>query len=237
MPATCLRHVAELPGVQGAIIVGNDLAPLSSVDRNIFPDGMEALAADVIAAVEQETGEPKLVNLTFQQGRIVAKTFDGGFILVRCDSSLSVQVLNLSLVQVLKKLAQREPTTKPSTTSFTTALTAKSGGLQLQVEILEKTAGTFWESMQQNVAITKSVAIQISNACDTGEFRKIRLRNPTDGRKKVFAVRVIQQPKEKSLEGKIILSLAAAETMGVARGEMVIAEPATGEGIFGWEGI
>lgn len=238
MPALPLRHITDIPGVQGAAIIGAGLLPLSPIDREVFPEGSEAVLADIISGIEPETGGIRQINLTFQKGKIIARTFDGGFIVVRCESSLNVQMLSLSLAQTMRKVAASDNCgrlTSAETNQSTCAIPPDR--ISLQVEVMEKTAGTFWESMTESVAMTKAVALAVSNACGTGPFRKIRLRNPSDGKKKVFPVRLIHEPKGATLEGKVVLTLAVAEALGVRRGDTVIVETATGEGIFGWEGI
>ena len=87
------------------------------------------------------------------------------------------------------------------------------------------------------VSLNRGTSIQISDHFNTGSFKKLKLTNPVNGRSRKYPVNIIKDDGEHLFDGKVVVSLASMETLGVNPGDPIVAQVEVGGGIFGWEGI
>jgi hypothetical protein len=106
-------------------------------------------------------------------------------------------------------------------------------GVILTVDSMKISAGLKWNQMEENIAISTTLAREIQIVLKTGTFKKIKLSNKSAGCSKTFTVITFERDNNQQPDDKIVLTLAAAEALKAKPGDEVTAEPSTG-GLFGW---
>jgi predicted regulator of Ras-like GTPase activity (Roadblock/LC7/MglB family) len=103
-----LKQIKTVPGVLGCMVCDDHGHLVSHVFPSLFDK--EMLSA-VIATVSQNlpglkdfTGGVRLIDFRFQSGRIVAKTFDGGCLVILCEGTVSLQALIISVNIAIKQI-------------------------------------------------------------------------------------------------------------------------------------
>lgn len=229
-------------------------------------EGASTTIADSILGIEDSTDGIEMLDFRYNSGRVVVKPMGPGFLLLLCAKTINLQLLAISLNVALKKLeklfasrqavaaaaaAQVAPQTVPlqavpvqaapyNIPQYQTAdrqLRRDGAGVVLTIDTMKTTANTYWDQMEESVAISKRLAVQISDIYETGPFKKIKLTNKALRITKTFSVRTIERDKDHLFDDRIVLTKAAAESLKSKPGDELVAELATGSGVFGWEGI
>ena len=256
-----LLGLTSVPGVMGSMLSderGNVLA-------HSFPPPFDAAtlkgAADFLQdntiGLQDITGGVKLFDIRCELGRLIIKTLPRMFVVVLCQPAVNIQLLFISLNVAIKKIEkvaadqlnqqvqQAVPQAQPVSVKPAGAAPAYSNyraltdekGVLLACEIMQKTAGTFWDSMTDSASVNRNTSLEISDFFKTGPFKKLTITNPISGISKHVPVTVIQHDRDHVYDGKIILTQALAELLYVKEGDQVRVEVVVGGGIFGWEGI
>ena len=244
-----LQQINGVPGVIGSLIctengelAAHSFPPL--FDEAILQSAADA-AAESSAGLSSATGGTGMIDLRYDEGRILVKPIKRSFLLLFCTKTLNMQLLVMSLNVAAQKLERVCPA-RASVPAAAIAPAAQSGmaavrttdkGIILQTEIMKSTANTFWDQMLDVVAVNRTTALEISNFFKTGEFRKIKLTNRATGQSRSFPVRIIENDREQRFTGKAVISLAIAETLRVNADGQLLAELVIGGGRLGWEGI
>ncbi len=258
-----MLSLTSVPGVMGSMLSderGNILA-------HSFPPYFDAgtikgaaeLLQDNTVGLQEITGGVKLFDIRCELGRLIIKTLPRMFVVVLCQPAVNVQLLFISLNVAIKKLEKlsadhllvqttqqaapqaqitaspRPAGTAPAYSDYRAVSDEK--GVLLVCETMQKTAGTFWESMTDSASINRNTALEISNFFKTGPFKKLTITNRTTGISKHVPISVIQHDRDHVYDGKIILTQALTELLHVTDGDQIRVEVVTGGGIFGWEGI
>lgn len=259
--------LTTVPGVMGGMlsdergnVVAHSFPP--PFDQGTLK-GVADLLLDNTVGLQEATGGVKLFDMRFELGRVIVKTLPRMFLVILCQPSVNVQLLLISINVAIKKLeklsadnllmqtAQQALTQvqlpQPSV-SFSRPISAApihsdyravsdAKGVLLTCEIIRKTAGTFWESMSDQASVNRNTALEVSNFFNTGPFKKLTITNRSSGVGKHVPVTVIQHDRDHSYDGKVLVTLALAELLGVKEGDQIRAEVVVGGGFFGWEGI
>ena len=247
-----LQQLNAVPGVMGSLVCDDDGGLLVHSFPPLFDQGMLKDAASQVGeclagltAMDERLG---MVDLRFQESRILVRPLSRRLLLLFCQKSVNLQYLNITLRVASKKLErlldevrpvspQPAPQLMPTQAPFVLPQAAGGKGVMLVVEVLADTGGTYWEQMHASASINRETALQISNTYQTRQFKKIRLTNQRTGVSKVFPVHVIADDKDHRYDGRIILSRSAQEALKVDPGGQIVGELNVGGGLFGWEGI
>jgi predicted regulator of Ras-like GTPase activity (Roadblock/LC7/MglB family) len=254
--------LTSVPGVMGSMLSderGNVLAhSFPSYFDEATIKGAAELLQDNTTGLQEITGGVKLFDIRCELGRLIIKTLPRMFVVVLCQPAVNVQLLFISLNVAIKKLEKlavdnlivappkAPPQAQPSaarpagaaaqTYSDYRAMSDEKGVL-LVCETMQKTAGTFWDSMTDSASVNRNTSLEISDFFKTGPFKKLTITNRTAGISKHVPVTVIQHDRDHVYDGKIILTQALKELLNVNDGDQVRVEVVVGGGIFGWEGI
>jgi hypothetical protein len=171
-----------------------------------------------------------------------------------CEQGVNIQMLSISLNVAAKKLEKlpAQQATLQSAALHPTALTPplqsgtgwtfmplqiENGKMLLQVHIVEKSAGNFWDSMKEQISVNRATCRSIWRHYSTRPSKKFTLENPKNKITTTAPLYVIEDDKENMYDGRVLITLAAAEHLMVHEGDRVVLTVPIGTGIFGWEGI
>jgi hypothetical protein len=198
--------------------------------------------ADSSVGLQGAAGEVEMLDLRYNEGRIIVKPLPNAFLLMLCNKTINQQLLLISVNVAMKKLeklaALPPPAAAPAAPTLAATPLAKDGkGVTLAVEIMQSNASTYWTQMSDLVALNRATALQLSNFYKTGTFKKIKLTSTVSGRSKTFPVMIIADDQEQRFNGKVVISLASAESLQLKQDDPLKAELLVGTGLFGWQGI
>jgi len=243
---TVLQQINAVPGVTGCLICDEE----GRLTAQLFPAGYDstvlqgaaATLADSSVGLQSAAGEVDMLDLRYSEARIIVKPLPNAFLLMLCNKTINQQLLLISVNVAMKKLeklvALPAPATAPLAPPPAAIPLAKSGkGVTLAVEIMKSTANTYWTQMSELVALNRGTALQLSNFYKTGKFKKIKLTSMVSGRSKPFPVMIIADDQEQLFNGKVVISLASAESLQLKQDDPLKAELLVGTGLFGWQGI
>jgi predicted regulator of Ras-like GTPase activity (Roadblock/LC7/MglB family) len=250
-----LRNLHSVPGVIGGLLTNDE----SSIMANSFPPVFDLTSLQEacsnlnfnILGLADATAGVKLLDLRFEHGRIIVKSMPDLLLLLLCEQTVNLQLLSISINVAAKKFEKvmahpvvpNAPTTAQqmqnivAATSVPTSIRTDEKGVILTVEILKKTASTFWDSMTDRASIAQTTSHDISNHFKIGPFKNLTLYNKVSGKSARVPVQVIQYDKDSSYSGKIVVTLSLAEQLQVKDGDQLVAEAVVGGGMFGWDGI
>jgi predicted regulator of Ras-like GTPase activity (Roadblock/LC7/MglB family) len=256
-----LTQINSVPGVIGSMICDEDGQLAAQVFPQLFDASMMEDAAETLAeclgALQNATGAVDLLDLRYNEARLVVKSMAQAHLLLLCTKAVNMQLLAISLNVATKKLeklhaaakaqaaaAPPQPATAavaPVAAPLAAATTVADGkalaGVPLVVQATKSTANTYWDNMVETVSLNRGTSIRISDHFKTGSFKKLKLTNPLTGSSRKFPVYIIKDDAERLFEGKAVVSLASMERLGLKEGDTVVAEVTIGGGYLGWEGI
>lgn len=250
-----LSGVLTSPGVLGGLIIDDAGHVLVWSLPAMFDQAQVALAATLLAeqsiGLEDATGGAKAGELRFELGRLIVRPVGERLIVLTCEHSVNQQMLAIALNVAAKKL-ERLPSTpapaaatplelSPPVTSGTgwgfMPLPVENGKQLLRVIILEKTAGLFWESMEEHISVNRATCRSIWRHYHSNPSKKFILSNPKNKVTSIVPLQVIESDKDGLYDGAVLMTLAAAEHLKAKEGDQVTVEVPKGTGLFGWEGI
>jgi predicted regulator of Ras-like GTPase activity (Roadblock/LC7/MglB family) len=108
-----LRQLGELPGVVGSLVATFD-GVLHEVN---FPSVFEREALEGLAGTlardqhlpEWVSGEDAGLELRFPDGRVLVRPTERAFVVVLCTAEVNVQLMNLALTQVVRRIERELP--------------------------------------------------------------------------------------------------------------------------------
>jgi len=243
---TVLQQINAVPGVTGSLICDGE----GRLTAHLFPSGYDttilqgaaATLADSSVGLQGAAGEVEMLDLRYNEGRVIVKPLPNAFLLMLCNKTINQQLLLISVNVAMKKLEKLAALPAPATVAppptLAEAPLAKDGkGVTLVVDIMKSTANTYWTQMSELVALNRGTALQLSNFYKTGKFKKIKLTSMVSGRSRTLPVMIIADDQEQLFNGKVVISLASAEALQLKQGDPLRAELQVGTGLFGWQGI
>jgi predicted regulator of Ras-like GTPase activity (Roadblock/LC7/MglB family) len=248
-----LQQINTVPGVMGSFICDDEGRLTERAFPPLYDTSMLEEAASAIAdgalALEGPTGGADLIDFRYLEGRVVVKTMAASYLFLLCAKEVNLQLLSMSLNVAAKRLEKlmSAPKAEPERARQTHALQAAEPaqaaslpvvgrGLGLKVQIMKSTSSTYWDNMLESIAISRASSVQISDHFKTASFKKLKLTNLATKSSKKFPVRVMKDDNEHLFDGKVVMSLAAMESLGVKQGDLLMAELDIGGGFLGWEG-
>jgi predicted regulator of Ras-like GTPase activity (Roadblock/LC7/MglB family) len=262
-----LNQINSVPGIIGCMVCDEEGRPAAEKFPPLFDVSMMSEAAATLADSSQGLGAAELLELRYNDARIVVRKMAQSFLVILCTKSVNMQLLSISLNVAVKKLDKlfaafevqsREsgastPVTPLRPEAFPSAagpeaaqlprgvVTISGGrkvrGVTLTVQVMQKSANTYWDHMLDSVSLNKWTAVQISDFFNTGNFKKLKLTNPANGISCKLPVHIIKDDVDHIFDGKAIASLSSIERLGIKQGDSLVASIDIGGGIFGWEGI
>lgn len=246
-----LRGVLTSPGVMGGLITDDTGQVLVQSLPAMFAQEQVVAAAAVLAeqqiGLEEMTGGVRLGELRFELARVIVRPVAERSMVVICEHGINLQMLSIALNVAAKKLEKlpaapatpRElsPPTQSGTGWTFMPLALENDKQLLRVMIIEKTAGTFWESMEEHISVNRATCRSIWRHYNSNPSKKFILGNPKTKVTSNIPLQIIENDKENKYDGVVLMTLAAAEHLGVKDGEQVTVEVPKGTGLFGWEGI
>jgi predicted regulator of Ras-like GTPase activity (Roadblock/LC7/MglB family) len=255
---TILRSVVTTPGVIGGMIT-NDVGQLlvRSMPDMYDSDQLGKVATFLMEqqyGLEDVTGGVKQSEIRFELGKLVARYTGEKSLVLLCEPGVNLQVLSIALNVAAKKMerlpaqpavpqaaaAQPKALTPPlqSGTGWTfMPLQIEQGKMLLQAHIVEKNAGNFWDSMEEQISVNRATCRSIWRHYSTRPSKKFSLTNPRTNINTIVPLYVIEDDKENIYDGRVLITLATAEHLQIKEGEQVMLEVPKGTGLFGWEGI
>ncbi len=253
-----LSGVLTSQGVMGGLIMQDTGQVLLQSLPAMFDQGQVAGAAGLLAeqqiGLEELTGGVRMGELRFELGKLVVRPVADRTIVLICEHGANLQMLAIALNVAAKKLEKMPaPATAPaapggqpraltpptpSGTGWTfMPLPVENGKQLLRVSVLAKTAGTFWESMEEHISVNRATCRSIWRHANSNPSKKFILGNPKSGTTSVIRLQIIEDDKENKYDGTVLITLAVAEHLGVKDGDQVTVEVPKGTGLLGWEGI
>lgn len=235
-----LQHVSMIPGVLGCFICNGTGRPLA----RSFPTTCDAAVVKRISAILPEIAESlhgqtdgaKLVDLNYDVGRIIVKQLPEGFLALLCSQTINLQILSISLNIAQNKISSlmHNRQLQPVPTPLTNDLRKESNGVILTIDSMNVSAKIKWNQMEENVAISSKLALELQRILNVGPFKKIKLANMSAGSSKSFGFITFERDNNQLFDDKIVLTLAATEALKAKPGDEITAEPITG-GLFSWK--
>ena len=252
-----LQHIGMVPGVIGCFMCNEDGQPMArsipaTFDQPTLKRTTEILT-EIAAGIQKQPAGAKLVDLSYDIGRIIVKQIPEGFLAVLCTPSINVQLLAISLNVAQNRIhnlihnTQPQPaiqspvpqTLAPSVQQIVTPvaesrLRTDGKGVVLSVDSMNVSAKIKWDQMEENSAISSKLALDIQRMLSTGPFKKIKLFNKAAECSKTFSVITFERSSDQLSDDRIVLTLAAAEALQAKPGDEITLEPITGGGFFSW---
>lgn len=252
-----LSGVLTSQGVMGGLVMDDAGHVLVQSLPPMFDQAQVAAAASLLAeqqiGLEEVTGGVRMAELRFELGKLIVRPAAERSIVLICEHGTNLQVLSIALNVASKKIEKLPAVTAgvtsssaprdltpptPSGTGWTfMPLPLENGKQLLRVVILEKTAGMFWESMEEHISVNRSTCRSIWRHYNSNPSKKLILGNPKTKVTSNVPLQIIENDKESAYDGVVLMTLAAAEHLGVKEGDQVTVEVPKGTGLFGWEGI
>jgi predicted regulator of Ras-like GTPase activity (Roadblock/LC7/MglB family) len=250
---TVLQQVNAVPGTIGSMVCNDEGRPVAhlfppAVDRAVLEVAAKILADSPFTMAEDD-GSSELIDIRYNDARIIVKPLTASYILLLCTKSINLKLLSMALDAADKKLEKHlRETIRPDAPVFAPAAVPQPAmlpptirttdkGILLQVEVMNYSAATYWENMLDVVAVTRGTALEISNFFRAGAFKKLKLTNPDNGRIRHLPVKIIADDKDRCYDGKAFISLSLAEKLETTTGGQLLVQLNIGGGLFGWEGI
>jgi len=253
-----LRSVVTSPGVIGGMIA-NDAGQLLVRSMPDLYDSAQLASVSTFLmeqqfGLEDVTGGVKQIEIRFDLGKLIARSVGDKMLVLLCEQGVNIQMLSISLNVAAKKLEKlpAQQATLQSAAPHPTALTPplqsgtgwtfmplqiEDGKMLLQVHIVEKSAGNFWDSMEEQISVNRATCRSIWRHYSTRPSKKFTLENPKNKITTTAPLYVIEDDKENMYDGKVLITLAAAEHLMVKEGDRVVITVPIGTGMFGWEGV
>src|SRR5512138_454228 len=103
-----LQNINTIPGMMGGLVCDRDGRIVAHNFPPIFDATMLAQAtvplADSSLGLQSTDGSVELLDLRYNEGRIVVRPMSDAFLLLLCDKSINLQLLIISLNIAVKKL-------------------------------------------------------------------------------------------------------------------------------------
>ncbi len=222
-----LHHINSVDGVVGSAVFSQN----GNVLVNAFPALIDAASLKKAAALTLECTHGlqisetlDLLDLRYQDGRILVKAFPGAMLFLLCTNSINLQVLAITLNLAIKKLEANLQHTSPeaSTTGLqpeSLSLQQDDGQLRMSVSHLaNKQASASFDSLGM-IAVSQSTSQYLSGFFKTA-FKKLTLTNAATGTSGTFPVMVMKD-MDVQYDGTIVIGPGIEKKLRVVEGDKV----------------
>lgn len=103
-----LKQIKTVPGTLGCMVCDDQGSLVSHVFPGIFDQKVLGAAIATVSenlpGLKDYTGGVRMIDFRFQGGRVVARPFDGGCLVILCEAAVNLQSLIISLNLVIKQV-------------------------------------------------------------------------------------------------------------------------------------
>lgn len=255
---TVLRSVVTSAGIIGGMITDDAGHLLVRSMPDMYDSGQLARVSAILMeqqyGLEDATGGVRQMEIRFELGKLINRAVGERSLVLLCEPGVNMQSLSIALNVASKKLEKipvqpavvQAPAASPkeltpplqSGTGWTfMPLQIEQGKMLLRVLIVEKSAGTFWDSMEEQISVNRATCRSIWRHYSSRPSKKFSLTNPRNKINTIAPLYIIEDDKENLYDGMVLITLAAAEHLQVKENDPVMVEVPKGTGLFGWEGI
>lgn len=219
-----LQHINSVDGVIGSALFGHK----GEVLAHAFPALIDVAALRKAASLTLECSHGlqisqtlDLLDLRYQEGRVLIKSFSGAMLFLLCANNINIQVLSITLNLAVKKL---EATLPVETTSETSQMnvddTVRNDGiLRMSISHLaNKEASASFDSLGM-VAVSQPTSQYIADFYKT-PFKKLTLTNTSAGTSGTFPVMVMKD-MDLQFDGTVVVGPGIEKKLKVSAGEKV----------------
>lgn len=230
-----LQQINTVPGVIGSLVCGGGGEIVARAFPPLFDasilQGAASAVADPAAGVRSAAGTFDLVDLRYNDGRIVVKPLDEAYLLLLCTKAMNLQVLTISLNVAKGKLDSHLQSCPKGTGAVADSALPAPGEQAYAADVMvlpacridDANKGSSFEQFGM-AALTKETVRRISHFYGTGGFKKLKLTSRGSGVSGVFAVMVVNE-NDASYDGKIILCKSIERKLQAAPGDLLTVEP------------
>lgn len=222
-----LQHINSVDGIIGSAVFsqkGNVLA-------HVFPALIDVESLKKAASLTLECTHGlqisetlDLLDLRYQDGRILVKTFPGAMLFLLCANSINLQVLSITLNLAVKKLEAKLPQESsevpPEAPQPEASLPQQNGGqLRMRISHLaNKQASASFDSLGM-IALSQPTSQYISDFFKS-PFKKLTLTNSAAGTSGTFPVMVMKD-MDLQYDGTIVVGPGIEKKLKVSEGDKV----------------
>jgi len=218
-----LRYINSVEGVIGSAVFNDH----GSVIDHAFPpiidsNALKSAAGLVLECVHglQIVQSFDLLDLRYNEGRIIIKSFPGAMLCLLCAKNVNLQVLTITLNLAVKKLEALLPKTDAAPAAAVPAdESGDSGVLKLRISHLaNRDASKSFDSLGM-IAVSQPTSAYISDFYKT-PFKKLTLTNTAAGTSGTFAV-MIMKDIDTQFDGTIIVGPGIEKKLQVGEGDKI----------------
>lgn len=230
-----LQQINAVPGVIGSLVCRGEGEIIARVFPPLFDSsilqGVASTVADPAGGVRSAAGALDLVDLRYNDGRIVVKPLDEAYLLLLCTKAINIQVLTISLNVAkgkLDALLRVRPHGTGAAADSAPSTVREEPAVPTDVLVLpacridDANKGSSFEQFGM-AALTKETARQISAYYGTGAFKKLKLTGRESGTTGVFAVMVVNE-NDPFYDGRIILCKSIERKLQAGPGDLLTVE-------------
>jgi len=226
-----LHQVNGVPEVVGSLVcdstgqvLGHDFPPL--FDSSIVQKAA-SLLTDSSLSLQNGTAMNGMLDLRYNDGRIIARELQGGLLMVLCTKAVNLSMLNISLNVAKAKLEQLLPS-PTADTAAQTAITAPAGAPEGTFAACRLESGAASRGFNElgMVGMNHHTARQVGDRHQCGSFKKVTITHMQSGTTGTFPVMLIND-ETNQYDGTLILSPAIEKKLGAAAGDPLVVTPVT----------
>lgn len=251
---TVLKNLHSVPGVMGCLLLDDD----GSIVANSLPAIYDAASlkeisttvAQNIEGLQDYTGGVVALDMRYEHGRLVAKKMSKNVLVLLCQQTINIQLLQISLNVAINKLEKlvveapkpaavipnhhqppvREsaPAPQPQAAPATGTVRTNDKGIILATKVLDSTS-----DMSANSLIGPISAAAISNFFHGLDYKNLLLNNPKNGKSVKVPVKVLNSDPGGTYNGVIGITPSIAGDIGAKNGDDLVISVATSKGFFG----
>lgn len=243
---TVLKNLHSVPGVMGCLLIDDD----GNVIANSLPPIYDVASQKEISltvvqnleGLQDFTGGVLAVDMRFEQGRIIAKKMPKYVLILLCQQTINIQLLQITMnvaINKLEKLVAQTPVptplslrqnvqAAPQVASSASTVRTNDKGVILTAKILESTS-----DMSANSIIGPLSAAAISNFFHGLEYKNLLLHNTKNGKSVKVPVKIVDSDPGGAYNGVIGITPSIAGDIGAKNGDDLVISVATSKGFFG----
>lgn len=246
---TILKNLHSVPGVMGCLLLDDD----GNVVANSLPAIYDAASlkeisstvAQNIEGLQEYTGGVVALDMRFEHGRLVAKKMSKNVLILLCQQTLNIQLLQISLNVAINKLEKlvtqmpkssatvtqqpaRQVSQAPQTAPESSSVRTNNQGIILTTQLIENTT-----DMSANSVIGPITAAAISTFFHGLEYKNLHLHNPKNGKSVKVPVKIISNDPDGAYNGIIRITPSIAGDLGAKNGDDLVTTASTSKGFFG----
>lgn len=233
-----LQQIAMVPGVVGCFICNANGQPLAQSLSAVFNAALLKRSAEILAEIaddlQKQPDGQKLLDVSYDIGRFIIKQIPDGFLAIACKETTNAQLLAIYLNVAQNKISTLKHI-KPGLSLTPTAdiqLRKEDKGVILTVDSMNVSAKIKWNQMEESIAISTELALEIQRVFNIAPFKKARLVNKGAGCSRTFSLITFKRDNGQLPDDRVVLTLAAAEALKAKPGDEITVEPVSGGGFF-----